>query len=197
MCTKLRRSVVIASLFCGLGATARADQPTYQTVNMIRPGVGTPLGGAATLYRYKQRLEARVATSGLNENSAYTVWWVIFNNPAACVGGCGSDDTTRPAVNAAVFYAAGFVTGGDGVGTEDGTGNVSTYVAAGALPQGTDFLVPGQLEPGNGYGAEVHIVVRTHGTINPGMVHQQIGSFNGGCNPTCANQQAAVFLPVQ
>jgi hypothetical protein len=197
MRTKLRRSLVVASLLCGLGATARADQPTYQTVNMVQFGVGTPVGGAATLYRYKQRLEARVATSGLNENSAYTVWWVIFNNPSACVGGCGGDDLHRPGVNAAVFYAAGFVTAGDGVGTEDGTGNVSAWVNAGALPHGVDIDVPGQLEPGNGYGAEVHIVVRTHGTINPGMVHQQIGSFNGGCNPTCANQQAGVFAPVQ
>lgn len=196
MRTKLWRSVAVASLFCGLGATARADQPTYQTTNMVVFMVGTPVGGAATLYRYKQRLEARVATSGLNENSAYTVWWVIFNNPAACVGGCGGDDLARPAVNAAVFYAAGFVTGGDGVGTEDGTGNVDAYVTAGALPAGIDIETGAGLERGNGYGAEVHIVVRTHGTINPGMVHQQIGTFNGGCNPTCANQQAAVFPPM-
>jgi hypothetical protein len=197
MRTKLRHSVVIASLFCGLGATARADHPTYQTVNMVRAGVGTPVGGAATLYRYKQRLEARVATSGLNENSAYTVWWVIFNNPSACVGGCGGDDLARPAVNAAVFYAAGFVTAGDGVGTEDGTGNLDAYVTAGALPSGIDIETGAGLEPGNGYRAEVHIVVRTHGTINPGRVHEQIGTFNGACNPTCANQQAAIFLPVQ
>jgi hypothetical protein len=103
-------------------------------------------------------------------------------------------------VNAAVFYAAGFVTAGDGIGAEDGTGNVSAYVNAGALPAGTDIVAEAtgdRLEPGNGYRAEVHIVVRTHGTINPGHVHEQIGSFNGGCNPTCANQQVAIFMPVQ
>ena len=83
MRTNLRRSLVVASLFCGLATTARADHPTYQTANFVRFMVGTPMGGAATLYRYKQRLEARVATTGLDENSAYTVWWVIFNNPAA------------------------------------------------------------------------------------------------------------------
>lgn len=199
--TMLRSILIAGIIVCSVGWTAGADQGTYQTSPMFQ--AGNPmnrLGGAVTLYRYKQRLEVRVATTGLNENSAYTVWWVVFNNPAACVGGCGPDDLGNPAVNAAVFYAAGFVTGGDGVGTEDGTGNVSSYVNAGALPVGTDIVADGtgdRLEPGNGYRAEVHIVVRTHGMINPMTVHEQIGTFNGGCNPTCMNQQAAVFMPVE
>jgi hypothetical protein len=197
----LRPFVIAGAMVCGVGWTAGADQGTYQTSPMFQAGnPAMQLGGAVTLYRYKQRLEVRVAASGLNEKTAYTVWWVVFNNPSACAGGCGADDLGNPAVNAAVFYAAGFVTGGDGVGTEDGVGNVSAYVNSGVLPVGTDIVEDGtgdRLEPGNGYAAEVHIVVRSHGMVNPGHVHEQIGSFNGGCNPTCANQQAAVFPPVQ
>jgi hypothetical protein len=138
----------------------------------------------------------RVAASGLAENSAFTVWWVVFNNPAACVMGCDANDLPNPAVRAAVFYAAGFVTGGDGVGTEDGVGNVDAYIEAGALPAGIDIETGDGLEPGNGFDAEVHIVVRTHGTISPGQVHKQIGTFNEGCTPTCANRQVAVFPPL-
>jgi hypothetical protein len=199
MARRLLRSLVIAgSIVAGLALAAAADQRTYQTANIFQAGnPAIQLGGAATLFRSKQGAEMRIATSGLAENSAYTVWWVVFNNPAACTGGCGADDLGNPAVRAAVFYAAGFVTAGDGIGTEDGTGNVSAHMEAGALPLGIDVEVEGGLEPGNGFRAEIHLVVRTHGTINPGMVDQQIGSFNGGCNPTCANQQAAVFLPVE
>jgi len=193
--TMLRSFLVAGIMVCGVGWTASADQGTYQTSPIFQAGNPAMLrNGAVTLYRYKQRLEVRVATSGLNTNSAYTVWWVVFNNPAACVGGCGPDDLGNPAVDAAVFYAAGFVTG------NDGTGNVSAYVNSGVLPAGVDRVLEAtgdRLEPGNGYGAEVHIVVRGHGAINPGHVHEQIGSFNGGCNPTCSNQQAAIFPPVQ
>jgi cytochrome c peroxidase len=32
--------------------------------------------------------------------------------------------------------------------------------------------------------------------LTPGIVDLQIGSFNGGCTPTCANVQAAMFPPV-
>jgi hypothetical protein len=79
----------------------------------------------------------------------------------------------------------------------DGVGNVDAYVDAGALPrEGIDIETGGGLARGNGFRAEVHLVVRTHGLITPGQVDQQIGSFNGGCAPTCANQQAAVFMPV-
>jgi hypothetical protein len=203
------RSLAIAGCLVFAATFAAGDDDdggrrrgTYQTANMFRAGnPAMKRGGAATLYRFRQRLEMRVATSGLDENSAYTVWWVVFNNPEACIGGCGPDDLANPAVNAAVFYAAGFVTGGDGMGTtEDGTANVSAYVNAGALPEGVEVVPEAtgdRLERGNGFAAEVHIVVRSHGTVNRGHVHEQIGSFNGGCNPGCANQQAAIFMPVQ
>lgn len=201
MRSRLRRVLSVVACMTFAVAVVAADGPkSYQTVNMFQAGnPAMQLGSAATLYRTRQSLEMRVAASGLAENSAFTVWWVVFNNPAACVMGCGADDLPRPAVRAAVFYAAGFVTGGDGVGTEDGVGNVSAYVDAGALPAGIDIEMGDGLESGNGFDAEVHIVVRTHGTISPGQVHKQIGTFNEGCTPlptSCANRQVAVFLPL-
>ncbi len=198
--TLLRLTAVAVCLALGV-TTVRGDgddetnRQTYQTANFFQAGnPANQLGGAATLYRSKQRLEVRVATSGLNPSSAYTVWWVLFHNPAACSPpGCGADDLADPAVRASVFYAAGFVTGMDGTGYAYGS------VDAGALPEGTDQpegTVSG-LRRGKGLRSEVHIVVRTHGMINPGSVHEQIGTFNGGCNPACANQQAAVFMPIE
>lgn len=192
MKTNVVRSAAIAgALALGLPLAAVAGPATYQTSNMVALPTGAAVGGAATLFRTQHTLDARVATSGLAANSAFTVWWVVFNNPSACVDGCGGDDIARPDVRASVFYAAGFVTGADG------TANVTAHLEAGALP-GLDFDVEAGdgLERANGFGAEVHLVVRSHGAINTGHVAEQIGSFNGACNPTCGNRQGAAFLAV-
>jgi len=174
------------------GAEGGGERKVYQTANLHDfPGMTTDLGGAATLVRTNQAVDVRIAASGLDPNSAYTVWWVIFNNPGACVGGCGLDDLGSPAVEASVFYAAGFLTG---IG---GTANVTAHLEAGALPEGVDVLIPGGLERGNGFGSEIHLVVRSHGPILPGMVAAQIGSFGGACGVnTCDDQQAVGFPAV-
>ena len=189
----IRCLLIVVCIVFGLAVAAVAEEPrTYQTKNIFQAGAPSILmPGAATLYRSKQGVEMRIATSGLDMNSSYSVWWVVFNNPSACVGGCGADDLSNPAVRASVFYAAGFVTG------LSNTGNITAHMEAGALPEGIDIELGNGLEPGNGFSAEIHIVVRSHGGTLIGSVAQQIGSFNGGCNPTCANKQAAVFPPVQ
>ena len=182
---------IAACLACGMAFADGKEPRTYQTSNMFVFGnPSAPVAGGATLYRSKQGVDMRIATSGLNMNSSYTVWWVVFNNPAGCVGGCGLDDLGNPDARASVLYAAGFVTGlGD-------AGNVTAHLEAGALPVGTDVELGNGLEPGNGFGAEIHLVLRTHGLTNPGSVAQQIGSFNGGCNTVCTNVQAAIFAPM-
>jgi hypothetical protein len=164
---------------------------TYQAANVIDMATGTMVAGAGTLYRDKQALRAAIATSGLDANAAYTVWWVVFNNPPACSAGCGADDLFTPAVRAAAFYAAGFLAG------SDGKANVTAQVESGALPTGLDILFGSGLERGNGLRAEIHMVIRSHGAPIVGMVADQISTFAGACaiNP-CADQQAVVFMPM-
>src|SRR5262245_9900040 len=192
MRVKSLSALTIAACLATTLAFADGDNSrTYQTANIFlfgSPAVLKP--GGATLLRSRQRVEMRIATSGLNMNSSYTVWWVVFNNPSGCVGGCGPDDLTNPAARASVFYAAGFVTG-----LED-SANVSAHLDAGALPGGLGVRLGHALEDGNGLAAAIHLVVRTHGVTTPGVVDKQIGSFNGGCSPTCSNEQAAMFPPV-
>lgn len=187
---------VAACVVCGVSASGHeGPKKTYQTVNIFRAGSpSTRLQGAATLFRSRHGLEMRIATTHLDPNAAYTVWWVVFNNPSGCVGPCGPTNLRNPAARASVFYAAGFVTG------DDGTGNVTAHVEDGVLPAGVEVVPEGTvagLDRGNGFGAEVHLVVRSHGPVIAGMADSQIGSFNGACPPnTCMNQQAAVFQPV-
>ena len=185
-------AVVLAGFFASGVVFADSDHArTYQTTNMFmfgNPSILKP--GGATLFRSKQGVEMRVATGGLNMNSSYTVWWVIFNNPAGCIGGCGLDDLSNPAARPSVLYAAGFVTGlGD-------SGNVTAHLEAGTPPRGLDVESGNGLERGNGFGAEIHLVIRTHGMTTAGVVDKQIGSFNGGCTPACSNVLAAVFPAV-
>jgi len=192
MRNKLVRSTVIAGVAVfGLPITAAAGD-TFQAVNVVDFVTGTAVGGGATLIRSRQAVDVRIATSGLAPNAAYTLWWVVFNNPAACVGGCGADDVERPEVHASVINAAGFVTG------TDRTANVTAHLEAGAPVEGIEVLVGSGLERGHGFRAEIHLVVRNHGPILPGRVAEQISRFLGGCDVfACADPQVAVFPPVQ
>jgi hypothetical protein len=186
--------VIVAGLLGGLAFADDGGPRTYQTVNMIRAGTGMPLKSGATLFRSRHGVEGRIAASGLDPNAAYTVWWVVFNNPAACGGPCSPPKLGIPAVRASVFYAAGLVTG------DDGTANITAHTQDGTPPQGVEVTPDGTvagIDKGNGFGAEIWLVVRSHGPIVAGMVDKQIGSFNGTCPPnTCVNQQVGMFPPV-
>jgi hypothetical protein len=183
--------LVIVWSCAGVAASADTVLRTYQTTNVFQFMLPANLMfGGATLYRATQGVEMRLATSGLMMNTSYTVWWIIFNNPSACSVPCGADDLANPDVRASVVYAARFVTG------LTDTGNVTAHLESGPPVDGVDVETGNGLASGNGFRAEIHLVVRTHGTTLPGMVHQQIGSFNGGCNPSCTNVQAAMFPPV-
>jgi hypothetical protein len=161
---------------------------------MVKRGTSMPVKSGATLLRSRHAVEGRLAASGLDPNAAYTVWWVVFNNPAACGGPCSPTTLGIPAVRASVFYAAGFVTG------DDGTANITAHTQDGEPPAGVEVTPDGTvagIDVGNGFGAEIWLVVRSHGAIIAGMVDKQIGSFNGACPPnTCLNQQVAMFPPV-
>ncbi len=181
--------VAMAVLFAHAGEPALAvgnGGSTYQSANAVDFTTGVPVGGAGTLYRSANSLRVRIATSGLDAGAAYTVWWVIWNDPNRCSEACGDDDVGIRGNT--IFYATGFVTG------DDGTGNVSAQLDAGHLPDGTDVLIPGGLQPGKGMRAEVHMVIRTHGPIIPGSVAAQISTFDSAC-AVCVDQQAIVFAP--
>jgi hypothetical protein len=192
---KLRPSTLVAALIVwSLPLVAHARLQSFQTANIHEFPMGMDLGGAATLVRSKHAIELHISTSGLDLNAAYSVWWVVFNNPSACVGGCGLDDLGRPEVRASVLNAAGFVTG------FDGTANVDARLEGGEPPLGVVITPAGTvngLDVSNGFRAEVHFILRSHGMILPGSVAAQISTTSGGCNPTCVDQQSAGFLAVQ
>lgn len=141
-------------------------------------------GASSTLVRTKDGITVTIHTSELDPGAAYTVWWVIFNNPENCVGGCGEDDLFRNGANASVVWATGHVIGNNGVG------NFAAHLKEEDNPSGLVLFGPGLQDA---EGAAVHLIVRTHGQPIPGVVNEQISTVNGGCPPnTCADQQFGI-----
>jgi hypothetical protein len=194
----LRLAVVIATvalLASSLVASAAPASRSRVDVQHI-PGGMIVDGASSILMRTDNGVLMKIHTSGLDPHAVHTVWWVIFNNPEHCVGGCGPDDATRPAVNASVFYAAGTISGGSGRAT------FAAHLRPG-YPGPVDGVSvidvdgPGLLYPRT---AEIHLVIRTHGPPIPGIVSGMLHSFNVGCpgspvDPgpnTCMNVQVAM-----
>lgn len=166
--------------------------------------------GASTLVRNDAGVRMTFQTSGIDASTVATIWWVVFNNPDACEGGivegrelqCTSGDFGNPEVDASVFYATGHVIGGSG------KANYAAWLPVGRLTVDPDPSA-NQLIVGDGIlddarGAEIHVVLRTHGPTIPGMVHQQLNTFDAGCTTappglqgpnTCMNLQFATHEP--
>ncbi len=171
-------------------------------------------GDSSTLARSNGKLAATLQTSDLQEGNAYTMWWVIFNNPEECehpvlgITSCGEGDVSgepfgETPVQVSVQFAAGNIV------SQTGTISLGADLNVGELP-----TQPGQLVFGPGLidakKAEVHLVVRNHGPAIPGMVQAQLTTFGGACtaatDPTgtglvgpneCADVQFAAHIPFQ
>ncbi len=185
--------LVSALALAGPALPAQAAPASRDTANMAVFGTGSPVApgvAISTLVRNDNGVAMTIHTIGLPADTADTVWWVIFNKPAACSHGmagvrCGLGDLFVHSVMASVQFATGHIIGSDGVG------DYGAY-----LREGDTSGCASPALPCNGLAsartADVHLVVRTHGAPIPGLIPDQIHSFNGGCPPnTCKNLQAA------
>jgi hypothetical protein len=210
--------LLVAVSLLGISPQAEADdnggaKETFQIMPLDEaPDSPDEATGAVRLNRTRNELWASFHVTELEPRSAFTIWAAIFNRPEECITNpaadvrCGLDDlfaVPNPA-RASVFNVGAFVTG------DDGTANINIHLRSGAPPDGAFVLVgegglidngvrPG-LREGNGFGAEVHLVIRTHGEILPHAIAAQLSEFNGGCpdqpppdNLPCIDVQMATF----
>jgi hypothetical protein len=164
----------------------------------------------STLNRYENGIMATFHTNDLAPNDVVTMWWVIFNEPANCTDACGDDDIfvvdadgalvigdNGPELNLdqieaaqiAVLGATGNVIG------DNGEGHFSAVLTTGENPN--TVFGPGLLNP---LTAEIHLVLRTHGPVNPDALDEQIITINGGCaaewpNEPCQDLQFSIHQP--
>ena len=189
----------------GGGAADRQSKNVYWFDEDGEPT--TDVAGDARLVRTDSGVSYNLRTTGLTKGDATSIWWVIFNNPEACSDGvCMLPDLFNPAVAASVQSGGGNVVGGSGNSTYASHLNVGQITNPHPVLHGPDFFNlpnPGLTNP---RGAEIHLVVRSHGPVIPGMNHGMFNSFEVGCTPgssggagdggnECADLQFTVFLP--
>lgn len=138
--------------------------------------------GTSTLHRNNNGVTVNFKATGLKPGHAYTVWWVIWNNPEECIvpGACSDGDFGDPDVQVELMYANGHVVGSNGKGNfsahlneNDSSGTINPL-----------FGLPSYGGLADAQKAEVHVVLRSHGPKIPGIVNEQIGSYLGGCPQT-------------
>jgi len=150
--------------------------------------------GTAALTRHAAGVYLTADTTMLGAGDAYTLWWIIFNNPAACdPAGCTGGDLGTAAVEGSVMNA----TGRDA----DATGNAtfSAFLPVGFIHTNPSSGFGRQLfGPGlqNLAGAEIHVVIRSHGPSTGNV--EQISTLLGDCvneaSPSgCYDSQAIAF----
>jgi hypothetical protein len=214
-----RHTAVIALFSCALWASACSGQPpsgpsglasgtgafgegagtASRTTVLLHPFPSGPdlPGTSSQLVRNDTGVSMTIHTNGLTAGSAYTVWFVIFNTPEDCVGGCGVDDVLANVGTPSLRLATGNVVGASGLGEFGGhlaVGNTGGPACAND-PAILGFCGPGLLDARE---AEIHVVVRSHGPVIPDLMPDQIASFLGACSVNgCANVQAAEHQPVQ
>jgi len=200
---------LIAVFLLGIGTAAHnGSQGPNETLQVVplneTPGSPDVARGGARLNRARNEIWGSVQVTDLNPASAFTVWAAVFNEPEDCTTNpagpihCSAADLMAGLAKGSAFNVGAFLSDGTG------TGNADFHIRSGSPPAGTFILFgegglndngvrPG-LRAGNGFGAEVHVVVRTHGSIIEAAIAAQLSEFNGGCPPNnCANVQVALF----
>lgn len=132
--------------------------------------------GTSTLVRTENGVTAALGTSGLTAGDVVTMWWVVFNDPGACLAGipnvsrCGPVDAMQGRGGVSSLRATGRIVGDNGTagyGAHLRTGDASRALVGDGL---TDAR-----------GAEVILILKTHGPKIPGLVSDQLHTFAGGC----------------
>jgi hypothetical protein len=169
-------------------------------------------GAESTLVRMEHGFYATFSAVELAPGDAYTLWWVIFNKPENCSDGeCGEndafifDDNNEPVLtdeggrlwnfpaHAATEFAIGRASGS--IVDTNGTAEFRAHLPLG---DDTEFdFGPGLLKP---FLAEVHLIIRTHGQMMPGLLHEQLNTPWGGCpegwpKDPCKDVQIAIHRP--
>lgn len=161
-------------------ANATEMASALRSVNpVIDPINGGNVVGNSLLVRNHKGL-AMALKSHLISRHAYTIWWVVWNNPENCTvpGACSDVDfANAEAVGVDVMYAAGNIGCHRGVG--EFRGQLRVGDTSGSINQTLNLGAPrGLLDAKK---AEVHLVVRSHGPRIPGLLKSQTGSYDGGC----------------
>jgi hypothetical protein len=141
-------------------------------------------GSSVTLERDSDAVFFDGRARGLEPGFAYTIWAVVFNDPAACSAGCEGGDLGEP--SASILWS-----GFGGVANPAGKLDFAIVLVEGS-PPGQVLFGPGLTDADQ---AEIHLIVRSHGPASddPAVLEAQLSSVGGGCDIfACEDVQFAV-----
>lgn len=173
LATLTATAVLLLSTTGALGAGA--DRQTVAVTWHPQSGLAGPVGdgASATLVRHNGGVAFTFHTANLNPGNAYTIWFVVINNPDACAASpcSGPDIILNPATESQVTYGAGNIAGGSGLASFAGAFRAGPI--AGWLPGGSldDPMT-----------AEIHLVLNDHGPALAEYLPSMIHSYRGGCS---------------
>lgn len=161
-------------------AKAEAKTNTKSTAEIFNFVSGGDPIGESTLHRNGNGITVNFKTTKLVPGHAYTLWWVVWNNPEFCAGeACvEADFANADDIEVELLYAAGSVAG------NNGKGNFSGHLKVGDASGSVNVNIFGLPSYGglkDAHKAEIHAVLRSHGPKIPGLVGEQINSYEGGC----------------
>ncbi len=176
--------MTLAMMVMPVLANDTQESIVYGPMGCDLAGGGCTEFGTAELTRRSDRVHVKVNSSGLEEGGVYTLWFVVFNNPEFCNGPCDANDFGDQLVATSILWGTGSMV------NSQGNAQFNAVLREGNAP-GEVVSGPGLLDV---EGAEIHIVLRTHGAPIPGLVPEQLTTFAGGCDINfCADQQFAIF----
>lgn len=151
-------------------------------------------GGGAKLVRTDNGVSMKLMTDQL-EPGAYTVWFLVFNNPDGCSlgsGMCGETDEDFAVGGPAGFgftFATGHIVG------ESGKANFAGSLMVGEPLLNGDAVLDGTILESSRT-TEIHLVVRYHSAAVPGRIPEQIHTSEGFEDPNVFDVQFAQFAVV-
>jgi hypothetical protein len=156
------------------GVAAGADRQTAPMMWHPQSGLSGSVSPAAdaTLVRRADGVSFSLRTEQLRPHHAYTVWFVVINNPSACAATpcSGPDIVQNPDTDSQVTYGAGHVSGGSG--RAGFAGAFQAGPIEGWLPDG------GLWDPMT---AEIQLVLNDHGPVLRGYMPEMTHTYRAGC----------------
>lgn len=177
----MTRSIALSaalSLVVGLaaagGVAARADRQSTPVMWHPQTGLSGSVApqATATLVRRPDGVGFSLRTEHLRSHHAYTVWFVVINNPSACASTpcSGPDILLNHDTDSQVTYGGGHVSGGSGRGGFGGAFQAGSI--EGWLPNG------GLWDPMT---AEIQLVLNDHGPMLSAYMPEMTHTYRAGC----------------
>lgn len=134
---------------------------------------GAVEGASARLVANRSGVSAKLRARELRPGHAYTLWFVVVNNPEACdPRPCTAPDIlTNPDADAQVTFGDGKVAGNGGQATFSARLNVGPVAG---------WLEDRSLH--NPLGAEYHLAINDHGPKLAAHMPDMIHTYRGGCS---------------